>query len=487
MRDTILWHDYETTGRDPRSDRPLQFGAMRTSLDLEPVGEPVAWRTRLPEDVLPDPEACLVTRTVPGDHADEEIGELEFARSILAELAVPGTCVAGYNSVRFDDEFTRFLLWRNLLPVYDREWRHGNSRFDLLDALRAAYAFRPEGLEWPVREDGAPSFRLEHLTAANGIEHGAAHDALADVVATVEMARRMRAVQPKLYDYVFDGRVKQVARDRLGIARGFEHSRPVAHVSGRFPSAQACVSVVLPICQRPGINTQALCVDLRHGPAPLLDGDPEQLRSLLFTRRAERPAGAPEIGLKTVHLNRGPVLAPLAALDAGGWERSGLERSIVERHATQVQAGRDRVADVLAFLVEHESAEDPDPDQGLYDGFVGDSDARTCRQLHERPPQEWRRFEARLADERLRELLFRLRARNAAETLDEAEQVRWREHVAGRLCAPRGGGASRLREVAAALEELRERHADDVEAQAILDRYEAFLTRRTEELRDGLA
>jgi hypothetical protein len=36
----------------------------------------------------------------------------------------------------------------------------------------------PDGIQWPEREPGVTSFKLEHLTAANGIPHAGAHDAL---------------------------------------------------------------------------------------------------------------------------------------------------------------------------------------------------------------------------------------------------------------------------------------------------------------------
>ena len=84
-------------------------------------------------------------------------------------MAEPGTCSVGYNSIRFDDEFTRHLLYRNFHDPYAREWSEGNSRWDLIDLARLACALRPQGMEWPLRPDGAPSFRLGDLAAANDI------------------------------------------------------------------------------------------------------------------------------------------------------------------------------------------------------------------------------------------------------------------------------------------------------------------------------
>ncbi len=104
-------------------------------------------------------------------------------------MSVPGTTTAGFNSLQFDDEFVRNLLYRNLFDPYEREWRKGNSRWDLIDLMRAARDLRPEGIVWPEDEEGRPIFTLVALARANGIAHESAHDAMHDVLATVDLAQ----------------------------------------------------------------------------------------------------------------------------------------------------------------------------------------------------------------------------------------------------------------------------------------------------------
>src|SRR5690554_3991737 len=181
---TFYWHDYETFGVDPARDRPVQFAGLRTDAQLNPIGEPLVIYARPADDYLPHPKACLVTGITPQEALAKGLPEREFIRLIHEELAQPGTCGVGYNSLRFDDEVTRYTLYRNFYDPYAREWQNGNSRWDIIDMLRAAYALRPEGIVWPQREDGLVSFKLEELTAANGISHEAAHGALSDVHAT---------------------------------------------------------------------------------------------------------------------------------------------------------------------------------------------------------------------------------------------------------------------------------------------------------------
>ena len=185
---TFYWHDYETFGRVPRRDRPAQFAGIRTDAELNEIGDPLMVYCQPPTDSLPDPESCLLTGILPQTCAEQGVAEHRFAADIHAELSRPGTVGLGYNTIRFDDEVTRFLFWRNLIDPYGREWQNDCGRWDLLDVVRCAYALRPEGIEWPKHEDGRPSFKLEHLTAANGLAHEAAHDALSDVRATIACA-----------------------------------------------------------------------------------------------------------------------------------------------------------------------------------------------------------------------------------------------------------------------------------------------------------
>jgi exodeoxyribonuclease-1 len=161
---SFYWHDYETFGADPSRDRPVQFAGLRTDAELNVVGESLVIYSRPADDYLPHPQACLVTGISPQLALQQGVPEAEFIRQIHEELALPGTCGVGYNSLRFDDEVTRYTLYRNFYDPYAREWQNGNSRWDIIDMVRATCALRPEGIEWPLREDGLPSFRLEDLT-----------------------------------------------------------------------------------------------------------------------------------------------------------------------------------------------------------------------------------------------------------------------------------------------------------------------------------
>ncbi|RJG14247.1 exodeoxyribonuclease I [Pseudomonas cavernicola] len=445
MTSSIFWYDYETTGIDPRSDRPLQVAGIRTDEALNEIGEPLNLYCRPSDDILPHPAACLITGITPSRLAEQGLGEAEFMTRVHAELSAPGTCGAGYNSLRFDDEVTRYSLYRNFFEPYAREWQGGNSRWDLIDVVRTAYALRPEGIEWP-QEDGRVTLKLERLTAANGIDHGQAHDALSDVRATIGLARLIRAKQPKLYDYLYQLRSKQRVLDQIRLLQ------PLVHISGRFAAARHYLAVVLPLAWHPRNRNALIVCDLQADPAPLLEQDADSLRRLLYTRREQLAEGELPVSLKLLHVNRCPVLAPLSVLRDGDRQRLQIDMGECEARAALLREAQPVWKDKLVALYNaDEFAPSQDPEQQLYDGFLGDRDRRLCEQVRCAEPQRLAREDWPFDDGRLPELLFRYRARNFPETLSEPEQKRWREFCQRRLSAPEWGAPNTLMSFDAAL------------------------------------
>ncbi|MGS0729095.1 exodeoxyribonuclease I, partial [Shewanella sp. 0m-11] len=223
---TLFWHDYETFGANPAKDRPSQFAGVRTDMDLNIIGEPETFYCKVANDYLPSPEAILITGITPQLANLKGMPEAEFMDKINGLFSQPKTCVVGYNSLRFDDEVSRYGFYRNFIDPYAREWQNGNSRWDIIDLVRACYAFRPEGINWPEKEDGSPSFKLEQLTVANGLSHEKAHDAMSDVYATIDMAKLIKSVQPKLFDYYFSLRQKQAVSKLIDVLE----MKPLVHV-----------------------------------------------------------------------------------------------------------------------------------------------------------------------------------------------------------------------------------------------------------------
>ena len=445
---SIFWYDYETTGINPRCDRAVQVAGIRTDLELNEIDQPVNLYCQPSDDILPHPMACLITGITPGRLEDKGLGEAEFMTRTHAQLALPGTCGAGYNSLRFDDEVTRYSLYRNFFDPYAREWQGGNSRWDLIDVVRTAYALRPEGIVWP-EDDGRVTLKLERLTAANGIDHGQAHDALSDVRATIALARLIRDKQPKLYDWLFQLRTKQRVLDQVRLLQ------PMVHISGRFSAARHYVGVVLPLAWHPKNRNALIVCDLHFDPQPLLDMDAETLRQMLYTRREDLPEGQLPVPLKLIHVNRCPVVAPLNVVRAQDQQRLQLDMDLYHARARTLVEAQQVWQDKLSAIYAHEDfTPSEDPEQQLYDGFIGDRDRRLCEQVRHSDPEQLAKDAWPFDDERLPELLFRYRARNFAHTLNEQELQRWQGFCQQRLTDPAMGAPLTLDSFMQAADEL---------------------------------
>ncbi|MDQ2078450.1 exodeoxyribonuclease I [Marinimicrobium sp. ABcell2] len=439
---TLYWHDYETWGENPAQDRPSQFAGIRTDEQLNIIGEPLMLYCRPAPDTLPKPEACLVTGLTPQLALEQGVPEREFIAAILAELGQPGTCGVGYNSIRFDDEVTRYTLYRNFYDPYEREWRNGNSRWDIIDMLRMTRALRPEGIQWPNYDDGRPCFKLEELTRANNLSHESAHDALSDVYATIAIARLVREKQPKLYQYAYRLRDKRFAGSLVDI----DSHKPLLHISSKFPNENGNAALVLPLMRHPDNNNSVLVFNLASNPADLLNLDVEGLRERLFVKTEDLPEGSERLALKEVHLNKTPMLLPPNMLDDKTARRLRINREQCEAHWRQLAnltLDERRALQVKLHQLYRERSFTPktDPEQMLYDGFFDDSDKRLMAQVRKMSGDELAQQHFDFKDSRLPELLFRYRARHYPESLSSQEQASWRTFCRSRLTDPQAGGS----------------------------------------------
>ena len=438
MSTTFFWHDYETFGAVPRRDRPAQFAGIRTDAELNEIGEPVELFCRPSPDYLPEPQACLITHITPQKCLEEGVAEHQFANAIERELGASGTIGVGYNSIRFDDEVTRHLFWRNLIDPYAREWQNQCGRWDILDVVRTAYALRPEGIVWPTGADGKVSFRLELLTQANGIAHEKAHDAVSDVRATIALARLIREKNPKLFEFCLALHKKDRVADEIGLIGAA--GKPFLHISGMFPVERGCLGVVWPLAQHPTNKNEIIVWDLTHDPRELAGLSAEEIKLRLFTRADELAEGVTRLPIKTIHINKSPmVIGNLKTLSPAMADKWSIDMPKVLEHAKHAALlkGMD---DIWRGVFHRDFGDALDVEQDLYGGFVGNGDRRVLNDLRALDAEKIAKAKPSFVDGRLEELFWRYRARNFPQTLNVQEQANWRAHCADRVMGGAAGG-----------------------------------------------
>lgn len=455
---TFYFFDYETFGIHPALDRPCQFAGVRTDADFNIIGEPLVIYCKPPDDYLPNPEACLITGITPQTALEKGLPEPEFIAKIHQQLSEANTCAVGYNNIRFDDEITRYTLYRNFFDPYAWSWQNGNSRWDLLDVMRAAYALRPEGINWPKNDNGMTSFKLEHLSVENGIEHSNAHDAMADVIATIEIAKKLKQAQPRLFDYLYTHRNKHKLTPLIDVIA----MKPLVHISGMFGVERNNTSWVVPVAWHPENKNAVIVVDLAKDPSPLFELDVDALRARLYTKNTDLAADELPIPIKLIHINKCPVIAEAKTLRPEDAARLGINRQQCLLNLKKIQDDPQIREKLVSLFAEQPEYETPtNVDMALYDGFFSPSDRSTMEIIRQTSVKNLAIIDINVADARIKPLLFNYRARHFAWTLTDAEQQKWVLHR-------RNYFTNALPAYTAKLDELAHEYQYDAQKMAIL-------------------
>src|SRR3989344_4117574 len=423
MPDSFFFYDLETSGVNPRTDRIMQFAGQRTNLNLEPVGEPFNFLIKLSEDVLPEPDAILVTGITPQKTISEGITEAEFFKLFCEEIVKPGTVFAGFNNIRFDDEFIRFGLYRNFYDAYEWQWKNNCSRWDILDLTRITRALRPDGIKWPFAPDGKPSNRLELLSSVNGLDHENAHDALNDVLATIAIARVVKQKQPKLFDYEFS------IRNKKDVEKLVKNSLPFIYVSGKYSSEYEKLAIVYSIGAHPK-KTGSFVYDLRFDPTKYLSLPPEKLAGLW---RWTKDENAERLPVKTLHYNKCPAVAPLGVLRKEDAVRLKINEELVQKHLKILKENPefyDNLCKASNILEDEYSQtallqDEQNVDGELYKEFISDEDKNLFPKIRSEEPAKISGYASLLNDSRLKGLLPLYKARNYPKSLSGEERAAW--------------------------------------------------------------
>ncbi len=434
MNSSLLFYDLETSGFSPRDQRIMQFAGQRTDLQLKPIGEPHNYLIKITEDILPDPDAVLLTGITPQMTIADGVTEAEFLKIFSTEISTPGTIFTGFNSIRFDDEFMRFLHYRNFYDAYEWHWADGRSRWDLLDVVRMTRALRPVGIKWPFNSEGQPANQLGLLTSLNGLDHANAHDALSDVLATIDLARLLRAKQPNLFTFLINHRDKKEVAKIASVQAG-----PFVYTSGKYDSQHEKTTVVTALFENPKKNG-VVVYDLRHDPAPFLTMKAAELAEMWRHFCKERPCPHPRLPVKTLQYNRCPAVAPLGVFNNDCQKRLELPMKTVKNHLT-VLSQHPGFAAELAEAVEIMDkkfqaqllTDQIDADARLYENFVSDSDKSVMGKVRSSGPNELQDLQANFADDRLAQLLPLYKARNFPKTMTSEERETWQRFCERRL------------------------------------------------------
>lgn len=384
----VFW-DTETTGINSAFDQILQLAAIRTDDDLNEIDR-FEVRSRLLPYVLPSPGALRVTGLTIDDLLDEAHPS-HYEMVCRIQSAFGSWCPSvfiGYNSLRFDEEFLRQAFYQCLHAPYVTN-TGGSKRADALALVQTAALLHPNSIAVPLNEKGKPTFKLDRLAPANSFEHANAHDALADVEATIFMCKLVKDRCPAVWERAVRFASKDTVSSFVDDADAFVLIEPTRQAA----------KVVTALGTHPAQGNLTYCWNLEIDPRPYhgLD-DAELVREL-------GKSGSP---LRKLKKNAAPPLCSLD--DAPSHIVAEDQRELFEKRGRWVVADRAFVARVIAAAVKLEKEYPPSPhvERQIYNGFWSAADSRRITAFHQADWTERGAIADQIEDARLSWLARRL-------------------------------------------------------------------------------
>lgn len=410
-----LFYDLESTGLSPCFDVPLQAAFVQTDAEHR-IQRELTLRCRLPTHIVPSPDALLVTGVTPAMLDDQPLSHLEMMGQVARLMAdCKPAMLIGYNTIRFDDEMVRQSFFQTLLPPYAGAMT-GHGRADVLTMLRAVIMLEPDAVVVPRTPEGKPVLKLGEVCRSNGISLSldAAHDALADVLATRDLFRLLLDRAPATMATMLANAKKSgpsglMADDNPVILGGISRLVPVA-----------------PFIGSPTNPNARTVIDLSEDPAGILDLKGPELLALIRSGRS---------AVRQVKTNAQPILFSWGQAAHALTEPLPLE---VYRDRARALWDHPTFTRRLALALEDRYA-DREPsswvDEQLYSGgFVSNADAAACERWQQLPWDVRAGFAAQhIQDTRLRSLAIRQVFLNAPETLSPDAWRRGQEWLRHRL------------------------------------------------------
>ena len=441
----FLWYDLETYGVDPKCDRIVQFGAIRTDEELNVIGDECSIFSEIADDYLPDPKACLVHGFTPRNLSESQLRECDFADKISKLMCEPGTCAVGFNNNFFDDEFIRFLFYRNLLDPYTWHWRGGNSRWDILNLARTISALRPSAIDVKITEMGY-SFKLQDLAESNNVASETAHDALSDVKTTLGLASVFKSQADDIFYASYRMREKAVVSEFIKSHR----LMPVIYTSRYIPSSLKSTSIVVPVCRHPSYTGCYVAIDLRHDISRLLTDSAEELRRLLFSKNIGRTYPLCKPRIHVIKLNACPSLYDMKLASELSIKEMGFTCSEIDSTVDKIKGKESIIINKIQGIFHGAPAResDLDPEKQLYDNFLDDDDRTKCEYFLSQLRLGIITPTTIFTDRRLKDIAWRYLHRNYPNKRSSTEsEKRWQKFVLNRLTVDKQGyGSSYIEE-----------------------------------------
>jgi len=406
---TFLFYDIETSGLNHAFDQVLTFACIRTDLGLNEIHRQ-AITIRLRKDIIPSVNAFL-THGLTYDELELGINEYAAAIKIHKIFNTPGTISLGYNSLGFDDEFLRFMFYRNLLDPYLHQYGNGCYRMDILPITVIFKLFSPVCMKWP-EVNGKPSLKLDLISQVNALKiSGRAHEAMSDVEAVIGLSK-IFFQQTDIWQYCVDFFDK--ARNELriqNINKKFiiqnKKFRVCIMVSASFGSKVNYMTPVVHLGQSVSYKNQSLWLRLDSDDILGIDTNLDLNNTFVIRKRA------------------GDALIVLPALERFWNKMPESSRKTARDNMAKLECHWEKFFEYIQYHLSYTYPEIPDldPDAALYqDGFFSTREKSEIAQFHKALANKKHEILMQIQSPRIKIIASRILDRNFNLNTEEYQQ-----------------------------------------------------------------
>lgn len=410
----FVFYDTETTGTNAFFDQIVQFAAILTDDDLNPIDR-LDVRCQLLPWIIPAPDALRVTGMTPGALTFPGLPSFhEMMATIYNKLQAWSPAVfVGYNTIKFDEPFLHRAFWQALLPPY-LTVSNGSTRMDVLTLAHATAGLAPSVFNVPISDKGKRVYKLDQLAPANGFAHEHAHDALADVEATIHIASLIRDRAPDLWTSAVNRCPKSETVEVLSASEPVMvveyYGKPVIWWGQRIDT------------DGPGARTIRLA-DLGRDWSGLHQLDDEELAK--WGVKSPRP-------LRSLGSNKAPVVFTRDEASKYWGKHPGPRHLANSQRLNDDPGLKNRL--VRAHAAGEAQWEPPEQlEELIYDGFPSPSDTRLMEAFHRANWADRSVIISKFEDTRFQSLAQRWVYVGAPELLSEADRQAVEQAIAERL------------------------------------------------------
>ena len=350
----FVFYDFETSSSNKYWGQIIQIGAILTNDNLDELDRFDA-RCRLSPGIIPEAMALIVNKTSPTMLKKSNLSHYEMIRQFVDILKKWGKATyIGFNSIEFDEEFLRSTLFQTLEYPYITS-TNGNTRGDMLSLARAANLYYPKTLKNSVNEKGNDVYKLDQMAPLNGIDHGDAHSAIGDVIATLGIAKIIAKKAPNVWKASLKTLDKNATLDLI--------KKETLFCTNEYFYGKSRPYIQTFVCQHPQYQWP-LCFDLRHDPNIYLNMPTQELTAAMKKQ--------PKF-IRTVRHNKHPVLMnPSYGKMFDEYKIIGLEK--LKERANLIKDNKEfaeKIITIKQLEVEEKeqtkSQEDLTPEESIYD------------------------------------------------------------------------------------------------------------------------